>query len=66
MSRTDQSAVLRGEFVHLRPLGEHDAERTLRWRLGARAALLNRGAETVEQQAAWIRSRPASERNFVI
>jgi RimJ/RimL family protein N-acetyltransferase len=58
--------VIRGEFVTLRPLTIDDAERTLRWRQGDRAALLNRGAETVEQQAAWIAARPASEINFVI
>lgn len=55
-----------GEFVTLRPLRVSDAELTLSWRQGARAALLNVGATTVEKQAEWIRSRPASERNFVI
>jgi RimJ/RimL family protein N-acetyltransferase len=55
-----------GEFVALRPLRESDAELTLHWRHSDRAALLNRGAETVPEQAAWIRSRPASEHNFVI
>jgi RimJ/RimL family protein N-acetyltransferase len=59
-------AALRGEFVSLRPLHPDDAEITLAWRLGDRAGLLNRGAETVEDQATWIRSRPDSERNFVI
>jgi diamine N-acetyltransferase len=59
-------ATLRGEFVTLRPLREDDAALTLGWRMGDRAGLLNRGAETVTAQAGWIRSRPASERNFVI
>jgi diamine N-acetyltransferase len=59
-------AALRGEFVSLRPLCEDDAETTLEWRLGERAGLLNRGAETVADQAAWIRSRPDTERNYVI
>jgi RimJ/RimL family protein N-acetyltransferase len=59
-------AALRGEFVSLRPLREDDAALTLAWRSGDRAGLLNRGAETVEDQAAWIRSRPDSEHNFVI
>jgi diamine N-acetyltransferase len=59
-------AALRGDFVSLRPLREEDAETTLAWRLGERAGLLNRGAETSEEQAEWIRSRPATERNFVI
>jgi RimJ/RimL family protein N-acetyltransferase len=57
---------LRGRYVALRPLETRDAETTLRWRLGERAALLNRGATTVEEQRAWIASRPSSERNFVI
>jgi len=60
------SPELSGEFVTLRPLRESDAELTLLWRQGNRAALLNRGAETVAQQAEWIRSRPADEHNFMI
>jgi RimJ/RimL family protein N-acetyltransferase len=55
-----------GEFVRLRTLSESDAELTLRWRQGQRASLLNAGAETVEQQRAWISRRPASEINFII
>jgi diamine N-acetyltransferase len=43
-----------------------DAELTLGWRLGDRASLLNRGATTVAEQAAWIAARPTSELNFVI
>lgn len=58
--------TIHGEFVNLRPLRAEDAELTLAWRRSDRAALLNRGADSAEQQAAWIRSRPASERNFVI
>lgn len=58
--------TLEGEFVTLRPLRVEDAELTLRWRQSARAGLLNEGAQTVEQQAAWIASRGDSERNFVI
>ena len=65
MSETS-NAVLHGEFVSLRPLREEDAETTLAWRLGERAGLLNSGATDVDAQAAWIRDRPASERNFVI
>jgi RimJ/RimL family protein N-acetyltransferase len=59
-------AALRGEFVSLRPLSEEDAAITLAWRLGERAVLLNRGAATEQEQAAWIRTRPSSEHNFVI
>jgi RimJ/RimL family protein N-acetyltransferase len=57
---------LRGTYTVLRPLRVDDAALTLGWRLGDRAAFLNRGAQTVAQQAAWIESRPASERNFII
>lgn len=59
-------ATLRGEFVDLRPLVPEDAEMTLRWRQGVRAANLNQGATTVEQQRAWIAGRPAAEYNFII
>ena len=58
--------ILAGEFVTLRALREADAELTLGWRLSDRAALLNPGARTVEEQAAWIRTRPGNEFNFVI
>jgi diamine N-acetyltransferase len=60
------NAALRGEFVSLRPLREEDAETTLAWRSGDRAGLLNRGADSVVAQAAWIRGRPGSERNYMI
>jgi diamine N-acetyltransferase len=60
------TTTLRGTYVTLRPLTVEDAELTLRWRLDQRAKLLNRGAVTVEEQAAWIAARPASEVNFVI
>jgi diamine N-acetyltransferase len=55
-----------GRYVVLRPLRVEDAALTLGWRLGDRAALLNLGASTVEQQAIWIASRPDAELNFVI
>ncbi|MFM2421176.1 MAG: hypothetical protein RL385_5899 [Pseudomonadota bacterium] len=57
---------LPGEFVDLRPLTPEHAALTLSWRQSARAVHLNRGAQTVEQQAAWIASRPPSEYNFAI
>lgn len=57
---------LTGQFVVLRPLQVEDAEMTLRWRTSQRAALLNRGATSVADQAAWIASRPETEFNFVI
>lgn len=58
--------TLKGEFVDLRPLTPDDAELTFRWRQSERAANLNRGAASVEQQRTWIASRPASEYNFII
>lgn len=58
--------VLRGEFVDLLPLATEHAAITLAWRQSPRAALLNRGAASVEQQAVWIASRPDSECNWVI
>jgi RimJ/RimL family protein N-acetyltransferase len=57
---------LTGRYVVLRPLQSDDAAITLRWRLSDRATLLNRGASSVEEQSAWIASRPDNERNFVI
>lgn len=57
---------LRGDFVTLRPLRVADAELTLGWRRASRARYLNAGAQTVEQQAAWIAGRPDSEFNYVI
>jgi diamine N-acetyltransferase len=58
--------VLRGTHVTLRPLTVEDAELTLRWRSDDRASLLNRGAISATEQAAWIASRPTSEFTFVI
>lgn len=58
--------ILHGEHVDLRPLTPDDAAVTLGWRKSARARLLNAGAQTVEEQAAWIASRPPSEYNYLI
>ena len=58
--------VMHGEFVNLRPLQVADAEMTFKWRRAQRARFLNAGAASVEQQAAWIASRPSSEYNFII
>ena len=55
-----------GQFVNLRPLTLNDAEITLSWRQGARAILLNQGAQTIEQQLNWIANRPGNEHNFII
>jgi diamine N-acetyltransferase len=57
---------LTGRYVVLRPLRTEDAEVTLGWRLSERAGLLNAGASSTEDQAAWIASRPGDELNFMI
>ena len=58
--------TLTGTFVDLLPLQAQHAELSFTWRQSPRAALLNRGAATVAQQAVWIANRPDSEHNFVI
>lgn len=58
--------TLEGEFVTLRPLAVDDAALTLAWRQSMRAVHLNAAPPSVEQQAKWIASRPASEYNFII
>jgi len=60
------SVVLQGEYVNLRPLEASDAGATLAWRQSARARLLNPGASSVEEQAAWIEARPSIEYNFMM
>lgn len=55
-----------GEFTILRPLASSDAEVSLGWRIGQRAALLNPGSTTVAEQRDWILSRPSNELNFLI
>jgi RimJ/RimL family protein N-acetyltransferase len=58
--------ILNGRFVTLRPLGVNDAEITQKWRTSGRAFLLNRGAQTVEEQREWIAARPLGrELNFI-
>jgi len=57
---------LEGTFVDLRPLVPEDALLTFGWRNNPRARLLNKAPASVEQQEAWIRSRPDSEMNFII
>lgn len=66
MSHTTDKPTLAGQFVNLRRLTPDDAEMTFAWRQGARAILLNQGAQTIEQQRRWIAGRPASEYNFII
>lgn len=57
---------LHGEFINLRPLVVDDSALTLSWRKADRARHLNAVGLTLHQQEAWIKSRPASERNFII
>lgn len=54
-----------GRNVALRTLTVKDAAITQKWRTSGRAWLLNRGAQNVEEQAAWIESRPRTEYNFI-
>jgi RimJ/RimL family protein N-acetyltransferase len=58
---------LAGKLVTLRPLVIEDAAITLRWRLSKRARFLQRGAQTEEEQRAWIASKDRTgELNFII
>jgi RimJ/RimL family protein N-acetyltransferase len=58
--------TLCGEFIDLVPLTTAHAAITLAWRQSQRAANLNQGSATVDQQAAWIAARPNAEYNFII
>ena len=58
--------LIRGEFIDLRSLHEDDAELTFAWRQTYRARFLNEGAQTDEEQLAWIHSRTDNELNFII
>lgn len=58
--------TLEGRYITLRPLAVEDAALTQRWRTGGRAKLLNRGAQTVDEQRDWIDIRPANEYNFIM
>jgi RimJ/RimL family protein N-acetyltransferase len=57
--------ILKGRYVTLRPITPDDAEITQKWRTSGRAYLLNKGAQTVKEQRAWIMSRPASEIDWI-
>jgi len=68
-SRTNSELLVKltGKLVTLRPLVIEDAAITLRWRLSQRARFLQRGAQTEEEQRAWIASHDrAGELNFII
>lgn len=56
-----------GRFIVLRKLKPEDAELTLIWRQSNRARLLNKGANTIEQQKQWIiKSEKIGDLNFII
>ncbi len=59
--------ILKGDIATLRPLTVDDAELTFAWRSSTRAALLQRGATTVDEQRAWITAKlSTSELNCII
>ncbi len=58
--------ILYGKFATLRELTESDAEITFRWRMSERARFLSGSPGTIENQRAWISSRPLNEFNFAI
>ncbi len=59
--------VLTGIITTLRPITIDDAEKTLGWRLSSRAKMLQRGAQTIEEQASWISNKlNTDELNFII
>lgn len=59
--------ILTGRLATLRPIATDDAEATFRWRHGKRAKFLQAGAETVDEQRAWIAQRlPLPEYNWII
>ncbi|MBB3905645.1 GNAT family N-acetyltransferase [Methylobacterium brachythecii] len=62
----NESKTLPGVFVDLRPIEVSDAVATCKWRSADRARHLNQGAQTPNDQARWIASRPQSEHNFII
>ena len=59
--------ILKGRMATLRAITLEDAEITLRWRQSPRARFLQQGAQTVEEQRAWIASKQGSEEfNWII
>ena len=59
--------ILNGTIAILRPITIDDAEITLGWRQSNRAKLLQRGAQTIEEQGAWIAAKlKTNEFNLII
>jgi RimJ/RimL family protein N-acetyltransferase len=68
-SHTNSESLMKltGKLVTLRPLVIEDAAITLGWRLSKRARFQQRGAQTEEEQRAWIASKDRTgELNFII
>ncbi len=68
-SHTNSESLMKltGKVVTLRPLVIEDAAITLGWRSSKRARFLQRGAQTEEEQRAWIASKDRTgELNFII
>lgn len=61
-----EDCFLKGNFVDLIPLEIADAQLTLKWRNQDRARFLNRVYSDEKGQVDWIKSRPLSERNFML
>ncbi len=55
-----------GDFIGLRRITPADAEITLGWRPSANESLLSAAPQTLEEQQAWIETRPESEINWMI
>lgn len=55
-----------GKFIDLTKLTVDDAALTLKWRISSRAQLLNPGAQDIDGQINFIRSRPDNEFNYLI
>jgi RimJ/RimL family protein N-acetyltransferase len=58
--------TLTGKYVRLRPMTADDAEMCLRWRQSPRAVLLQRGAQTIEEQREWFERQSAADYNWII
>lgn len=59
--------IFKGSLAILRPITEDDAQITLGWRLGSRAKYLQRGANTIDEQRAWIAAKlKTNELNYII
>ena len=65
INRKDLKILIR-KFINLRLIQISDAYITLKWRNSNQAKYLNKGANTVEEQKQWIKSRPTNELNYII